>query len=105
MTTTMTNPYPHVPVPAGAEDDGTWEDDEPQPYRVIYGVPRGVVGHELTLQTSALQYADGSINTTDDPPRVSLDIHEDDGLTSAQARDLAASLIEAADEVDGWVTR
>ena len=73
MTTTMTNLYPHVPVPAGAQDDGTWEDDEPQPHRV-YGVPRGVVGHELTLQTSALQYADGSINTTDDPPRVSLDI-------------------------------
>jgi hypothetical protein len=98
-----TSPYPHVLLPAGAEHDGTWEDDDPQPYRVVYGVPRGVVGHKLALQTFALQWADGSINTTDDPPRVSLlDIHEDNGLTSAQARDLAASLIEAADEVDGW---
>jgi hypothetical protein len=99
----MTITLPPVPLPAGAEDDGTWTDDDPQPpYRVIYGVPRGVVGIELALQTSALQYADGSINTTDDPPRVSLDIHPDDGLTGQQARDLAASLLEAADEVEGW---
>jgi hypothetical protein len=96
---------PDVPLPAGAKDDGIWENDDPQPYRVVYGVPRGVDGQDLVLQTSALQYADGSINTTDDPPRVSLDIHYDDGLTSDQARDLAAALIEAADEVGGWVAR
>jgi hypothetical protein len=102
---TTSNPYPHVPLPAGTEDDGIWTDDDPQPYRVIHGVPRGVTGHELALQTSALQWADGSINTTDDPPRVSIDIYYDDGLTSAQARDLAASLIEAADEIDRWATR
>ena len=96
---------PDVPTPAGAEHDGTWAEDDLQPYRVIYGVSRGVVGHQLALQTSALQYADGNINTTDDPPRVSLDIHYDSGLTSDQARDLAASLIEAATEVDGWVAR
>jgi hypothetical protein len=27
------------------------------------------------------------------------------GLTSVQARELAVTLIEAADELDGWVTR
>jgi hypothetical protein len=102
--TPTTTPNPQVPLPPGAQGD-IWADDDPQAYRVIYGVPRGVTGHELALQTSALQYADGSINTTDDPPRVSLDIHYDAGLTSAQARELAASLIEAADEVDGWVAR
>lgn len=106
--TTTTKPPADVPLPAGADwpDEGIgWEPDDPQAYRVIYGVTRGVAGHDLLVQTSALQYADGSINTTDDPPRVSLDIHDDDGLTSAQARELAAALVEAADELDGWVTK
>jgi hypothetical protein len=106
--TTTTHPHPDVPLPAGAEwadANCGWEPDEPQAYRVIYGVPRGVVDHDMAVQTSALQYADGSFNCTDDPPRVSLDIHYDHGLTSAQARALAATLVDAADEVDGWVTR
>lgn len=103
MTTTPA--APHVPLPLGAEADTIWEDDEPHPYRVIYGIPRGVAGHQLNLQTSAVQYADGSINKSDDPPRVSLDIHCDEGLSSDQARNLAASLLEAANEIDGWVGR
>jgi hypothetical protein len=102
--TTTTTPNPQVPLPA---DGDIWEDDTPSrlSYRVIYGVPRGVTGHELALQTSAIQYSDGGINTTDDPPQVSIYMHEASALTSDQARELAASLIEAADEVDGWVAR
>jgi hypothetical protein len=92
------------PLPAGAEPDNWWEDD-PQDFRVVYGVSRGVEDHDLIVQTSALQYPDGSINTSDDPPRVSLDIHYDSGLSSVQARELASVLIECADEIDGWAGR
>jgi hypothetical protein len=103
-STPMTTAYHHA---SDAKDGDIWEDDTPPrlSYRVIYGVPRGVTGHELALQTSAIQYSDGGINTTDDPPQVSIYMHEASALTSDQARELAASLIEAADEVDGWVAR
>ena len=36
-----------------------------------------------------------------EPPHVDL---RDDALFTAQARDLAAKLIEAADDADGWTT-
>lgn len=101
MTTTTT---PDVPTPPGAEPDNWWDDD-PQDFRVLYGVSRGVDDHKLIVQTSALQYRDGSINTSDDPPRVSVDIHYDSGLSSSQARELASVLLEAAAEVDGWAGR
>jgi len=71
-----------------------------QSYRVINGRTRVLKAHLGEVETSALQYADGSINTTDDPPRISVNTYTDDGLTSSEARDLAAMLIEAADELD-----
>jgi hypothetical protein len=51
------NPYPDVPLPAGAEWNGDWED------------------------------------------------FQDDGISAKQARELATLIIEAADELEGWVTR
>ena len=57
-----------------------------------------------TVQATAVQFADGRIDdgSVHEPPRVYLG---DDGLTSAQARELAAALIETADEVDRWAAR
>lgn len=46
--------------------------------------------------------ADGSINQTDDPLVVRVDINTDTGLASAQAHALAAVLFECADQLDRW---
>ena len=56
------------------------------------------------VQAAAIQFADGSIDdgSVHEPPHVYLG---DDGLTSVQARELAAALIETADEVDRWAKR
>jgi hypothetical protein len=96
-TTTHDN---SAPLPAGAETRFDWESDQPphQPYRVISGRTRTLNDGRGEVETSALQYAVASINTTDDPPRISVTTYTDDGLTSGEARDLAAMLIEAADE-------
>jgi hypothetical protein len=63
----------------------------------------GCVDH-TTVQATALQYADGRIDdgSGHEPPHVYLG---DDALTSVQARELAAALIETADEVDRWAQR
>jgi hypothetical protein len=95
---------PDVPVPAGAEPDD-WQDDVPQPYRILLGVLRNTDGVEhTTVQATAVQYADGRIDdgSVHEPPHVYL---ADNALTTMQARELAATLIDAADEVDGWASR
>jgi len=101
----MTTTAPHdVPIPAGAHADD-WQDDAPQPYRILFGELRNTDGVEYTtVQATAVQYADGRIDdgSVHEPPSVYLG---DDALSSSQARALAAALIETADEVDGWVTR
>ena len=57
-----------------------------------------------TVQATAIQFADGRIDDggVHEPPRVNLG---DDALTSVQDRELAAALIETADEVDRWRRR
>jgi hypothetical protein len=53
--------------------------------------------------TAATQFADGTLDVDRDPPTVNIDgLIWEHGLSSAQAPELAATLIEAADEVDGW---
>jgi hypothetical protein len=51
-----------------------------------------------------LQYADGTINNDDDPPQISVHTYTE-SIGSGQARQLAAALLEVADEIDGWVAR
>jgi hypothetical protein len=102
MTTTT---MPDVPLPSGAEPD-VWVDESPPLYRVLYGVSRGIAGRDdVLVGTTAIQFADGRIDdgsVLHEPPHVYLN---DDALTSVQARELAALLIEAADEVHGWAGR
>jgi hypothetical protein len=98
----MTTIIPDVPVPPGVEPDA-WQNDVPQPYRVLFGVLRNTDGVEYTtVQATAYQYTDGRIEdgSVREAPHVYLG---DDALSSSQARELAAALIEAADEADGWV--
>jgi hypothetical protein len=99
MTTTAT---PDVPLPAGAEAD-VWDDGG----RTIRGPLRGVDGYDLIVWTAAEQFADGSIDVDGEveAPNVLVENHAARGMTSDQARELAAVLIEAADEIDGWAAK
>jgi hypothetical protein len=97
---------PDVPVPPGARPDA-WQDDSPFAYRVLLGEVRGIDGVDtdhVCVQPTAIQFADGRVDggSVHEPPHVYL---RDDALSAAQARELAALLIEAADEVDGWLAR
>ena len=100
--TTTTTPQ-DVPIPAGVDGPDDWQDDAPMPYRVLFGELRSIDGgtNYTTVQATAVQFADGRTDdgSAHEPPHVYLG---DDGLTSTQARELAAALIETADEVDRW---
>ncbi|MEM6110695.1 hypothetical protein AAHS21_31435 [Mycobacterium sp. 050272] len=100
---------PNVPLPAGAiaEADswGFWDNK----FRIFHGADRVVFDHAgvkvAEAQTGGIQFPDGSIDTTECPPRVDVYLHAHEGLTAAQARDLAWALALAADEVDRWSAR
>jgi hypothetical protein len=90
-----------VPLPAGALFGDIWEGDDPA--RVIMGQSHGITGTDVLVWTSAIQWADGRIAPEQpEPPRVHVEGAVD--LNSDQARELAAILLEAAAEVDGWTT-
>jgi hypothetical protein len=102
----MTTTIPDVPVPPGARPDA-WQDDSPLPYRVLLGEVRSIDGLHVdvvNVQVTAIQFSDGRVDdgSVHEPPHVYL---RDDALTTTQARDLAAVLIEAADTVDRWAAK
>jgi hypothetical protein len=108
--TTTTNPHPNVPVPAGAVFADDWEGDEPQ--RVVTGPNRGITDHPAFVRTVASQRADGTVNVRPAPgieaPGITVfngAFEIVDGLNSGRARELAAVLLEAADELDGWADK
>ena len=100
MPTTTTTPVPDVPLPAGADDVGDFDCDG---YRDIYGVDRTVTDHAARVYAFGSQAADGRL--------YDLAVYIADGdaagpiLNSDQARELAAALLEAANELDGWAAR
>ncbi len=111
MTTTSSPTAPNVAPPPGAEPD-VWEGTTPMPHRVVYTEPRCVLnrtGDHLrspVVVAQAIQWADGFLDDgLIEPPSVSIESSGDHGLTSAQARELAAAILEAADEIDGWAGR
>jgi hypothetical protein len=61
----------------------------------------------VTVWNHLTQFADGTIDVEGriEKPGVSVSIDCDRGVSSDVARLLAATLIEAADEVDGWSAR
>jgi hypothetical protein len=59
----MTNTIPDVPIPARGSQTDDWQDDTPQPYRVLFGVLRNSGGVKFTtVQATAVQFADGRID-------------------------------------------
>jgi hypothetical protein len=96
---------PQVEVPAGVKRVSEWETDEPTPRRYVSTANYRVVGHSAVIWWDATQFADGSIDVDRDPPTVRVDgLAWEHGLSSEQARVLAAVLIEGADEIDRWAS-
>lgn len=102
----MTPPHPDAPLPACANAD-FWLDAHPVARRDIYSGPRCILnctGDPLRsplVTAKTVQWADGSIHE----PSVAIESPHGPALTSEQARELAAALITAAAEVDGWLAR
>jgi hypothetical protein len=92
----------HVPVPAGAIAEN-WEGtpDDRMPYRVITSPTRAITGYAgaVSLFISAHQRADGHVDVGHG---VRLKLGHVGGISRASARELAAMLLEAADELDRW---
>jgi hypothetical protein len=107
-TTTTTNPYPDLPIPAGAvwaewQDPGT-----PYVYRLFAGSKRviarsdasdseptataGLGGREMELYIGGTQNPDGVIERHIVPP----DLHPDRPITLRQAFELGLALMELA---------
>jgi hypothetical protein len=107
MTTAPIAQYPDVAPPAGASAIDDWQADDPQPSRVVIGSYRTVTDHNLRVSTSAVQWADGSIDDGRvEAPHIYVEaLGESNPLNSDQARELAAVLLVAAAEVDGWMAR
>jgi hypothetical protein len=63
------------------------------------GEDRGVTDHNVVVLTVATQFADGRI---EDGRIKAAAVYSGRGLSSAQARELAAALLEAADDLDRW---
>jgi hypothetical protein len=63
----------------------------------------GVQGQKLTVWWDASQFADDTLDIEGDPPTVRVDgLIWERGLSSTQARELAAVLTEGADEIARW---
>ncbi|KAA1247799.1 hypothetical protein F0Q45_22120 [Mycobacterium simiae] len=115
MTTTPTTSdptpsgcqLPDIPLPPGAVYADLWSGtNSDRPYRVINGITRGVEGNsDIQVWAQAIQYADGSLDQGAlDRPSVQVEAGCE-ALSARQARELAAALIIAAGELDGWATR
>jgi hypothetical protein len=109
MTTTApTNPFPDISPPFGATTEDSWQHNDPHSYRVVFGADRTVTDHGLKVSTNVVQWADGTIDLTGivEAPHVYVfDLGDGNPLNSDQARELAAALLEAAAELDGWAGR
>jgi hypothetical protein len=105
--TPATNRSPDVPLPSWAEEVYDWHDlGTPDTYR-IFGAPSRTVpadddardqpwNRAITVRGQGVQYANGRIR-----PEIQVDqLHADYPISVRQARQLAAALVAAADEVE-----
>lgn len=115
---TATKPTPDIPLPPGAHTWTGWESDDDGVHRIIWGEAHTVDGTNLSVSPHATQLADGSINPNRDHLDVSAGIAVDEirhdnklgvprvydciFVSVKGARELAAALLDAADEIDGW---
>ena len=88
--------YSDVPAPPDATDTGAWDKGEGGIYaRFIRGTHRQV--RHLTVTIGGLQYSNGVIERT---IRVQPGETDDGEMTADLAREVAAALTAAADEID-----
>ena len=106
MTTSApTNPYPDIAPPPNTEpnEDGwaAWDNQ----CRIIHGPTRTVM-KDVFVQATAIQLPDGSLEHDDgqggEAPSVTVCCDWSENLTVPQARELAAAITAAADEIDAW---
>ncbi len=105
--TTSAPTVPNVAPPTGAVIVDDWQQDDPHPYRVVIGAERTVTDHKVRVSSSAVQWADGRVDDgrIEAPQIYVFELDESNPLHSDQTRELAAVLLEAADEIDGWAKR
>ena len=96
MSNNTANPYPDVVLPPNAIEAGEWHNDGGMARRTIVGPKRKVA--RVDVFTIGCQYVDGRIRET----TVRVESSPNDALSSAQARQLAAEILDSADEIDGW---
>jgi len=109
-------------LPIGADHATEWEADAGRMCRAVYGPAypvraRALNADGITVRACATQYDDGSVlnsrrEVANDRPIVMIDYYDDDGglceLTTIgvdEALELAAALLSAVCDVDGWATR
>ncbi len=87
--------YGHIPAPAGVVEAGDWSDDGERVSRAICGTERQVA--DTVIDIAGEQDVDGTTSY-----RIVLQAREssEGELTAAEARDAAAALLAAADELD-----
>jgi hypothetical protein len=107
MTTATTTP--RAPLPVGADESGSWIDvtEDPiygQGFRIAYCHRHDIAGLHLSVEGSAIQLADGTVDGEIEPPCVNI-IVSPEMFSTAAARELAAALIAVADQLDGWAGR
>lgn len=95
----QSRPIPNVPIPAGTTVGSDFE-EYGDDCRSISGANRVVADSSVSVWTAAEQQRDGTVHLG----RVGIDDDRTQLLTLSadEARALAAVLIEAADELDGW---
>ncbi|SOX53697.1 hypothetical protein MAAFP003_2371 [Mycobacterium ahvazicum] len=94
-----------VALPSGATWADVWQEDDPQPHRVIFGASSTISDGKTCVLTDAIQFADGKIDSAGNPPSIAISYANTDTgirLDSARAREFAAVLSEAADQIDRW---
>ena len=91
----LTDAMISVPLPPGAESAEHWEDGADGWTRMLHGPSRSVEGFDAAVYRTGVQTREGSVTW-------SLYVHvaDSDDMAPAQVRQLAAALIEAADELE-----
>jgi hypothetical protein len=91
------NHLSRAPLPAGAHT-----------LSVVWTADRCVDDYHAAVRGAAIQMPDGHIDDgtlQSDPPGLEIEIAAAVNMTTDQARQFAAMIIETADQVDGWVAR
>jgi hypothetical protein len=94
---------PNIPLPVGAVFGDDWADvgTNTGPWRTVAFISHQVTDHQGRVSLTASQDPSGHL----DEFQIEASNFEYNSLNSDQARELAAVLLEAADEMDGWAAR